>query len=68
MSELVKGSTDLAQDAATTDAANLLRYYSFDLDDYTVDQLFAYWLETYPANWVRLAIIEALYQGRYKAR
>ncbi len=67
MSELVKGSTELSKDTATADAANLLRHYSFDLDDCTIDQLFAYWLETYPANWVRLAIIEALYQGRYKA-
>ncbi|UBF27633.1 hypothetical protein K9N68_06855 [Kovacikia minuta CCNUW1] len=67
MTELVKGSTELSNNSAATDAANLLRHYSFDLDESTIDQHLAHWLETYPVNWVRLAIVEALYQGRYKA-
>lgn len=67
MAELVKGSTELSDQAAATYAANLLRHYSFELDHHTVDQLLSYWLESYSVNWVRLAIVEALYQGRYKA-
>lgn len=67
MAELVKGSTELSDQAAAVYAANLLRHYSFELENHTVDQLLVYWLETYSINWVRLAMVEALYQGRYKA-
>ncbi|MGA7932164.1 MAG: hypothetical protein WCA35_01155 [Kovacikia sp.] len=67
MTELVKGSTELSNNSAVGYAASLLRHYSFEMDEFTVEQLLAYWLETYPVNWVRLAVIEALYQGRYKA-
>lgn len=45
----------------------LLIHYSFDLGGYTAGELIDYWLKDYPANWIRLAVIEALYQGRYKA-
>lgn len=58
--------TELAKDPNAS-AIELLTHYSFDLGAHTVNQLIEYWLSTYPANWVRLAIIEALYQGRYKA-
>ncbi len=44
----------------------LLQYYSFDLDDYSIDDLVKHWCE-YDPLWVRLAIIEALFRGRYKA-
>ncbi len=67
MTEPVNGSVELANDRAADDAASLLHHYSFDLGDYTLDQLFSYWQEHYPVNWIRLATIEALYQGRYKA-
>jgi hypothetical protein len=67
MIELVKGSTELSNNSAIKYAANLLRHYSFELDEFTIDQLLSYWSDNYPVNWVRLAAIEALYQGRYKA-
>lgn len=57
--------TDPARDAASV--IDLLTCYSFDLSGYTVDRLAEYWLQNYPADWIRLAIVEALYQGRYKA-
>ena len=57
--------TDLARDAANV--VDLLTRYSFDLSGYTVDRLAEYWLQHYPSDWIRLAVIEALYQGRYKA-
>jgi hypothetical protein len=48
------------------DAVALLQYY-FELGDTTTETLLEEWLERYPAPWIRLAIIESLYQGRYKA-
>jgi hypothetical protein len=58
--------TELARDAAI-DAAELLTHYSFDLGGFTVERLIDYWLREYPVNWLRPALVEALYQGRYKA-
>jgi len=57
--------TNPARDAASV--IDLLTRYSFDLSGYTVDRLAEYWLQHYPSDWIRLAVIEALYQGRYKA-
>ena len=57
--------TDPARDAASV--IDLLTRYSFDLSGYTVDRLAEYWLQHYPSDWIRLAVVEALYQGRYKA-
>lgn len=48
-------------------AADLLQHYSFELAGYSLVQQIAIWLEYYPAEWLPFAIIEALYQGRYKA-
>ncbi|HCF27449.1 MAG TPA: hypothetical protein DEV81_09680 [Cyanobacteria bacterium UBA11049] len=45
----------------------LLLHYIFDLGGYSARELVEHWLRHYPASWVRLAAIEALYQGRYKA-
>ncbi|MBO0348284.1 hypothetical protein J0895_04030 [Phormidium pseudopriestleyi FRX01] len=56
-----------AQDTASESAAALLTHYSFDLGGYSTGELIAEWLLEYPAAWVRLGTIEALYQGRYKA-
>jgi hypothetical protein len=58
--------TDQARLAATI-ASDLLSRYSFDLGAFSSDQLVDYWLRRYPADWVRAAVVEALYQGRYKA-
>ncbi|WP_421654517.1 hypothetical protein [Leptothermofonsia sp. ETS-13] len=66
MTELVKGSTG-PDNTATVYAVNLLRHYGFELEHETIEQLLAQWLKRYSINWVRLAIVEALYQGRYKA-
>jgi len=58
---------DLAKDPAVTDTTNLLTHYGFDLGGYLVEQLLDRWLRNYPVSWLRPAVIEALYQGRYKA-
>jgi hypothetical protein len=48
----------------------LLSYYSLEPDQYpqplTKGRLLSRWLHNYPENWVRCALIESLYQGRYK--
>lgn len=44
----------------------LLIYYSFDLYGYRVEECIQRWLERFQGDWLRLAIVEALYQGRYK--
>lgn len=64
MAELAKGTTELAKGAADTIA--LLTHYSFDLGNATPEELFDGWSASYKPNWIRLAVIEALYQGRYK--
>lgn len=56
-----------ALDTTTDVTVDLLVRYIFDLGGYTTSELLDRWLKDYPAAWVRLAVIEALYQGRYKA-
>lgn len=53
--------------AVTKAAERLLLQYGFDLEGDNSEGLFDQWLRVYPPRWIRLAIIEALYQGRYKA-
>jgi hypothetical protein len=49
---------------------DLLVYYSFDSEHYpqvpAKVNVLDRWLKTYPESWIRLALIESLYQGRYK--
>jgi hypothetical protein len=66
MTELTPDSIE-ADKLAIAQAGDLLTHYSFDLGNHTITQLIDLWLQEYPAAWVRLAVIEALYQGRYKA-
>lgn len=48
-------------------AAKLLTHYSFDLGGYNASELVYSWQKEFPASWLHLAVVEALYQGRYKA-
>lgn len=56
-----------ALNAPTDLTIALLTYYSFDLGGRTAKDIMQRWLNDYPAQWIHLATIEALYQGRYKA-
>jgi len=58
---------DPAKHTTTDFAVALLIHYNFDLGGYTASELIDRWLQDYPANWVCQGVIEALYQGRYKA-
>ncbi len=66
MTQLVKGLPE-SDKTLIAHATDLLTHYSFDLGHQTVSQLTHQWLKEFPAGWVRWAVIEALYQGRYKA-
>jgi hypothetical protein len=41
--------------------------YSFDMQGNELDRWIDLWLRQYPPEWLPKAVIEALYQGRYKA-
>ena len=56
-----------AVDTTADCAITLLTNYIFDLAGYSAGELVEYWAQKYPTNWIRLAVIEALHQGRYKA-
>ncbi|MEP0816516.1 hypothetical protein [Trichocoleus sp. FACHB-46] len=58
--------TESVKDSVSANAAALLIHYSFDLNGYTADELVAAWTGIYQPLWIRSAVIEALYQGRYK--
>lgn len=59
--------TELNRDLSLAQAHSLIDSYAFDLGNEDAEQLLEYWLELYDASWIRLATIEALYLGRYKA-
>lgn len=56
-----------APDTSAELTVNLLVHYSFDLNGYSASELINRWRSDYPVNWLHIAVIEALYQGRYKA-
>lgn len=58
---------ELTPDPVIAYTVALLSHYKFELRGYTAQELVSLWLRNYSANWVRLGVIEALYQGRYKA-
>jgi hypothetical protein len=45
----------------------LINSYDMDLDGWSASALINQWSEQYQPDWLKLAVIEALYQGRYKA-
>ncbi|MDJ0601333.1 MAG: hypothetical protein QNJ37_21120 [Crocosphaera sp.] len=45
----------------------LLTRYGFEIKEITIGELIEKWVASYSVYWIRLAIVEALYQGRYKA-
>jgi hypothetical protein len=44
----------------------LIEHYGLEVSGSSAESWVTHWLETYESSWVRLAAIEALYQGRYK--
>ncbi len=56
-----------SDDIQAIETSTLLTCYGFDLRGLTPLGLINDWLKTYPLQWIRWAVVEALYQGRYKA-
>lgn len=54
-------------DPVISQTVELMNSYGLDLHGYTTKEILSQWLNKYHANWIRLATIEALYLGRYKA-
>ena len=48
-------------------AAALMEGYRFELGNHDARQWVSLWLEFYRPSWIRDAVVEALYQGRYKS-
>ena len=59
--------TESNQDLSLAQARSLIDSYAFDLGRDDAEKLLENWLNLYSASWIRLATIEALYLGRYKA-
>ena len=59
--------TQLNHDISLAQAHSLIDSYGFDLGREETPKLLQSWLEKYSSSWIRLATIEALYRGRYKA-
>ncbi|MDY7007112.1 MAG: hypothetical protein SWX82_25075 [Cyanobacteriota bacterium] len=57
--------TEQSSISALTEA--LLNKYDFDLADETSEQMITRWHNKYKVEWLPLAVVEALYLGRYKA-
>ncbi|WP_159786764.1 hypothetical protein [Sodalinema gerasimenkoae] len=57
---------DSTEKAAVQEAIALLTYYGFDLAGEAAELFVERALKQVRADWLRLAILEALYQGRYK--
>lgn len=53
-------------DGAIAEAISLLNYYGFELDDNNATEVVHFWQTIYPTAWLRMAVLEALYRGRYK--
>jgi hypothetical protein len=62
----VYGGTTLHRGAIAYATALLIRY-GIDLEGNSVQQWIEVWIAEHPATWLCLAIIEAIYLGRYKA-
>ena len=56
-----------ANESSIADVVNLLVYYGFEMIGYTVEEILEKWLINHQIILIRLAVLEALYQGRYKA-
>jgi hypothetical protein len=55
------------EDVEIIETSALLTCYGFDLRGLTPQGLINDWLKSYSSLWIRRAVVEALYQGRYKA-
>jgi hypothetical protein len=67
MTDVDKGSLEPERSSPEAFATALLSRYGFDLSGNSAAGIIQDWRQQYPVEWLRPAVIEALYQGRYKA-
>jgi hypothetical protein len=60
-------STSFSMSIEAQQAAALMEGYRFELGHHDARQWVSLWLEFYRPAWIRDAVVEALYQGRYKS-
>ncbi|MEB3161301.1 MAG: hypothetical protein VKL20_07560 [Synechocystis sp.] len=48
-------------------AIAVLKNYGFDLKGQDLGQLLENWVDHFSSAWVRLAVLESLYEGRYQS-
>ena len=53
-------------ESATSGPVNILKNYSFESNNLPYEKVLDSWLQRFPLNWVNLAVVESLHQGRYK--
>jgi hypothetical protein len=58
---------EMTKDINLNQVAILLSRYQFEMRGHNLQDLLEQWIPLYPVRWIRLAVVEALYQGRYKA-
>lgn len=57
---------EITKDINLNQVAILLSRYQFEMKENSTQELLEQWLPLYSVRWIRLAVVEALYQGRYK--
>lgn len=57
---------DSSAESLLMTTSGLLTYYSYEVGSQSQESLLAHWLKDYSPEWVRLALIESLYRGRYR--
>lgn len=58
--------TEMTKDINLNQVAILLSRYQFEMKSNNIQELLEQWKLKYPVRWIRLGVVEALYQGRYK--
>ena len=61
------GTATFSTSLEAQQAAALLEGYHFELGNHDAPQWVSLWLASYRPVWIRDAVVEALYQGRYKS-
>ena len=57
---------EMTKDLNLNQVAILLSRYQFEMKENNIQKLLEQCIPLYPMIWIRLAVVEALYQGRYK--
>ena len=54
------------QEPKVSTPVNILKNYNFESTNLSYEEVLDSWLQRFPLDWVNLALVESLHQGRYK--